>query len=70
MLGVGVDGGWMALPTRPQRYCDPASLVLLQITGCGNDIQPNNEILTLCFPPSKNVSTARFLGIAYNEIRL
>ena len=26
----GVDGGWMPLPTRPQRYCDPASLVLRQ----------------------------------------
>ena len=25
--GWGVDGGWMPLPTRPQRYCDPASLV-------------------------------------------
>ena len=24
----GVDGGWMPLPTRPQQYCDPASLVL------------------------------------------
>ena len=23
----GVDGGRMPLPTRPQRYCDPASLV-------------------------------------------
>ena len=23
-----VDGDWMPLPTRPQRYCDPASLVL------------------------------------------
>ena len=23
----GVDGGLMPLPTRPQRYCDPASLV-------------------------------------------
>ena len=22
-----VDGGWTPLPTRPQRYCDPASLV-------------------------------------------
>ena len=22
----GVDGGWMPLPTHPQRYCDPASL--------------------------------------------
>ena len=25
--GWGVDGGWMPLPTRPPRYCDPASLV-------------------------------------------
>ena len=24
----GVHGGWMPLPTCPQRYCDPASLVL------------------------------------------
>ena len=23
----GVDGGWTLLPTRPQQYCDPASLV-------------------------------------------
>ena len=22
-----MDGGWMSLPTRPQRYCNPASLV-------------------------------------------
>ena len=22
-----MDGGWTPLPTRPQRYCDPASLV-------------------------------------------
>ena len=26
-VGWGVDGGWMSLPTSPQRYCDPASLV-------------------------------------------
>ena len=25
----GVDGGWMPLPTRPQRYCDPESFVLI-----------------------------------------
>ena len=25
---LGVDGGLMPLPTRPQRYCDPASLVI------------------------------------------
>ena len=24
--GLGVDGGWMPLPTRPQQYYDPASL--------------------------------------------
>ena len=24
--GLGVDEGWLPLPTRPQRYCDPASL--------------------------------------------
>ena len=24
---LGVDWAWMPLPTRPQRYCDPASLV-------------------------------------------
>ena len=28
-MGWGVDGGWMPLPTRPQRFCDPASLVVL-----------------------------------------
>ena len=27
----GIDGGWMPLPTRPQRYCDSASLVLLHL---------------------------------------
>ena len=27
-LGCGiVDGGWTLLPTRPQRYCDPAARV-------------------------------------------
>ena len=29
----GVDGGWMPLPTRPQRYCDPASLVFLSFVS-------------------------------------
>ena len=28
----GVDGGWLPLPTRPQRYWDPASLV--NISSC------------------------------------
>ena len=26
----GVNGGWLPLPTRLQRYCDPASLVDLR----------------------------------------
>ena len=26
-MGLGVDGGWMPVPTRPQQYCDSASLV-------------------------------------------
>ena len=30
--GWGEAGGWMPLPTRPQRYCDPASLVFIVIT--------------------------------------
>ena len=28
----GLDKGWMPLPTCPQRYCDPASLVLITLT--------------------------------------
>ena len=33
-----VDGDWMPLPTRPQRYCDPASLVHFLISNLGNSI--------------------------------
>ena len=29
-----MDGGWMPLPTRPQRYRDPASLVLFRFCRC------------------------------------
>ena len=29
----GVDRGWPPLPTRPQQYCDPASLVLNHSTS-------------------------------------
>ena len=25
---MGVDGGWLPLPNRPQQYCDTLSLVL------------------------------------------
>ena len=28
---LGVDGGWMPLPTYPQQYYDPASLVLKMV---------------------------------------
>ena len=41
-VGWSVDGGRMPLPTRPQRYCDPASFVIETI----------GEILRmLIFPP-------------------
>ena len=33
---LGVVGGWLPLLTRPQRYCDPLSLVLLS-THSRND---------------------------------
>ena len=39
---LGVDGGWMALPTRPQRHSDPASHVCpvrfwaIAVRGLGN----------------------------------
>ena len=29
--GLGGDGGWMSLPTRPQGYCDPASLFWFKV---------------------------------------
>ena len=33
MVGAwGVDEGWMPLPTRPQQYCDPASLLFIYIS--------------------------------------
>ena len=40
MLGweLGVDGGWMPLPTRPQQYCDPASLVCFLLNDSYCDI--------------------------------
>ena len=28
--GWGEAGSWLLLPTRPQRYCDPASLVFVR----------------------------------------
>ena len=30
---LSVDRGWPPLPTRPQQYCDPASLVLLPLNS-------------------------------------
>ena len=32
--GWGVDGGWMPLPTRLQKYCNPVLLVMIIII-CG-----------------------------------
>ena len=29
---MGLDGGWTPQRTRPQRYCDPASLVVMSET--------------------------------------
>ena len=29
--GLGLDGGWLPLPTRPQLYLDPASLVFTRL---------------------------------------
>ena len=51
-MGWGADGGWMPLPTRPQRYCDPASLVtiLLGFT-CGTVHlfkEPEDENESIC----------------------
>ena len=37
-----VDRGWMPLPTRPQRYCDPASLVTL---GNSEDLVQNQYFI-------------------------
>ena len=40
--GLGQNGGWMPLPTHPQRYCDLASLVsfffhFVCLRGIAND---------------------------------
>ena len=48
------EGGWMPLPTRPQRYCDPASLVTI-ITWC--------KYLTLGFPPNIKMTVCRIIII-------
>ena len=34
-LDLGEAGGWMPLPTRPQRYCVPASLVVIYSDSMG-----------------------------------
>ena len=46
---LGADGGWLPLPTRPQRYCDPASLVLVKCRrlAAGNNA-PQLTIHGLC----------------------
>ena len=44
---LGVDGGWLPLPTCPQRYCDPASLVTfdLILLDCAQSIYYQNTLL-------------------------
>ena len=45
--GWGEAGGWLPLPTRPQRYCDPASLVTfdLILLDCAQSIYYQNTLL-------------------------
>ena len=57
--GVDVDGGWLPLPTRVQRYCDPASLVfLLLYLG----------VLTCMVPEFASLSYKLFLGVIYRAL--
>ena len=46
-----MDGGRMPLPTRPQRYCDPASLVLDADTGKDTDIITQETYVRICDVP-------------------
>ena len=44
-MGEGVDGGYTLLPTRPKRYCNPASLVFITFLQLkkyvsGEDLSP------------------------------
>ena len=56
-VGVGLDGGWMPLPTRPQRYRDPVSLVrLFELTAPAK--MPNFIVPSISFflsSPSRHV---------------
>ena len=65
-------GGWMPLPTRPQRFCDPASLVNSQqaILAVGEVIQDynlKNEFVAVGFgakiPPNGELSHNFPLGL-------
>ena len=48
--GWGMAGGWLSLPTRPQRYCDPASLVFFCVDLFFNiGISIANRHLRFCF---------------------
>ena len=38
--GWGEAGDWMPLPTRPQRYCDLALLVFLQVRAISGECRP------------------------------
>ena len=47
-VGEGVDGSVMPLPTRPQQYCDPASLVCtVPVASLGLKIEQRAKLMIL-----------------------
>ena len=44
----------MPLPTRPQRYCDPASLVLMLVSTGGSKKEEDVNFCCLCVPGQIN----------------
>ena len=47
-------GGWMPLPTHPQRYCDPVSLVLLVYANNNHKKKYKEKVLSLTKIDFKN----------------
>ena len=52
--GLGVDGDWMPLPTRPRRYCNPASLVISRdsFTHCPTPYGLFHSMVSSSSPPT------------------
>ena len=61
-----VDGGWMPLPTCPQRYCDPASLVSRYITN----FVEFRAIIALRPLPNRPRLSCRVSGLVYSASAL